>query len=114
MTSSSGLLVGDIVLIPFPYTDLSANKRRPALLVTQPDRDGDFIAAAVTSRAGHDASLPLDSQHLVKGKMAVPSWIRADKLFTFHTRVVVKSIGRAHPQVVVDTLKVLCPVLGCR
>lgn len=40
---------GDLVLIPFPYSDLNAAKKRPVLVLTAPDRHGDFIALAVTS-----------------------------------------------------------------
>ena len=40
---------GDLVVIPYPYSDLSASKKRPVLVVTAPDRHGDFIALAVTS-----------------------------------------------------------------
>jgi mRNA interferase MazF len=40
---------GDIVLIPFPYSDLSSTKKRPVVVITAPDRFGDFIAAGVTS-----------------------------------------------------------------
>ncbi len=41
---------GDLVLIPFPFSDLSASKKRPVLLVSRPDGYGDFVALAVTSR----------------------------------------------------------------
>ncbi len=42
---------GDIVLIPFPFSDLSTSKRRPVLALTSPDRHGDFIAVGITSVA---------------------------------------------------------------
>jgi hypothetical protein len=35
---------GDLLLVPFPFSDLSANKRRPVLVLTDADRYGDFIA----------------------------------------------------------------------
>ncbi len=38
----------DLVLIPFPYADLGSSKKRPVLVLTNPDRHGDFIALAVT------------------------------------------------------------------
>jgi hypothetical protein len=41
---------GDLLLVPFPFTDLSAAKRRPVLALTGPDGYGDFIALPVTSR----------------------------------------------------------------
>jgi mRNA interferase MazF len=43
---------GDLVLLPFPFSDLTSMKRRPVLLLTAPDAHGDFVACPVTSRAG--------------------------------------------------------------
>jgi len=40
----------DLLLIPFPFTDLSVAKRRPVLVLTGADAYGDFIALLVTSR----------------------------------------------------------------
>lgn len=114
MTFKSRHNVGDLVLISFPFTDLTASKVRPALLVTNPDRDGDFIAAAVTSKRGHEASLPLTDADLASGRLAAASHIRADKLFTFSVDIVRKHIGSVKPSVVHSTLAVLCPVLGCK
>jgi mRNA interferase MazF len=41
---------GDLLLVPFPFTDLSAAKRRPVLALTAADGYGDFIALPVTRR----------------------------------------------------------------
>lgn len=38
---------GALVLLPFPYSDVSASKRRPVLALTRPDEYGDFIGMAV-------------------------------------------------------------------
>ena len=105
---------GDIVLIPFPFTDLSSAKRRPALALTNPHTDGDFIAAAVTSQGGHEASVELGAGQMASGSLPKASWVRADKLFTFQRSIVQKHIGSVQPQVMRDTLAVLCPALGCR
>lgn len=47
----------DIVQIPFSFSDLTHLKRRPVLLLTEPDAFGDFLAVAVTSQAGHDDAM---------------------------------------------------------
>lgn len=44
---------GNIVLIQFPFSDLKTGKRRPVLMLTNPDNNGDFIALAVTSKSYH-------------------------------------------------------------
>ena len=113
MTSKPPFRVGDVVMIVFPYTDLSSSKLRPAVLMTHPDRDGDFIAAAVTSQAGHDGSLPISNADMAIGSLKKDSYIRADKLFTFHTSIVRRNIGQVKPDIVRNTLGVLCPVLNC-
>jgi hypothetical protein len=52
---------GDLLLIPFPFTDLSAAKRRPVLALTTADSYGDFIALPVTSRPQTEHGLPISS-----------------------------------------------------
>ena len=45
------LVVGDVVVVPFPFTDLEHPKRRPALVLG----DGDYIFCQITSRAWPDS-----------------------------------------------------------
>lgn len=49
----------DIAQIPFPFSDLVHKKLRPVLLLTDPDTFGDFLAAAITSQAGHADAISL-------------------------------------------------------
>ena len=45
--------IGDVVLIPFPYSDLSQAKRRPALVIADVGM-GDFVLCQITSRSYAD------------------------------------------------------------
>jgi len=39
----------DVVLLPFPFSDLSANKKRPVLILKAANLQGDFLAVQITS-----------------------------------------------------------------
>ncbi len=61
------LLPGEVVLIPFPFSDLQAVQRRPVLVLRSCDRFGDFLAAAITSQAGHEDGFSFHEMTWLKG-----------------------------------------------
>ena len=47
---------GDIVLMPFPFTDFSQTKNRPAIIVgNHPTRNNDYVVAKITSNLHYDS-----------------------------------------------------------
>ena len=75
-------LVGDVVIIPFPYSDLSQSKRRPALVLADVGR-GDFLLCQITSKQYGDLhALSLNESDFVSGGINRDSFIRSAKLFT--------------------------------
>jgi mRNA interferase MazF len=103
---------GDLVLIPFPYADLSSTKKRPVLALTAPDRHGDFIGLAVTSVEQLANALRLESDHLLDGALPKASWVRLDKVFTLSGSNIAKTIGRVQPALIRDALAGLCASVG--
>ena len=103
---------GDLVLIPFPFSDLSASKKRPVLLVTRPDEYGDFVALAVTSRPQGARGLAPDPSDLIDGRLPLPSWIRTDRIVTLNAALAVKTFGRVAEAVLSAALDRLCGALG--
>jgi hypothetical protein len=69
---------GDLALVPFPFTDLSSAKRRPVLLLADPDGYGDFLAVAVTSRPHHSNAIAIGNQDISSGALPASSWVRTD------------------------------------
>jgi hypothetical protein len=59
---------GDLVLIPFPFSDLGTTKRRPVLALTSPDRHCDVIGLALTSVPQPRPHIQIDTAHFSKGK----------------------------------------------
>ena len=85
---------GDLVLIPFPFSDLSATKKRPVLLPTCPGAYGDFIGLPVTSRPQTDRGIALDPTDLMQGGLLLASWICVDRVVTLNASLIVKAFGR--------------------
>jgi mRNA interferase MazF len=86
---------GDVVLIPFPFTELSAKRVRPAIVVSVPEYEqntGDIIVAQVTSR---QHSLPTDYalQDWQFAGLLRPSVVRV-KLATINAALVQFRTGR--------------------
>jgi mRNA interferase MazF len=85
---------GDIVLIPFPFSDLSGQKVRPALvLVVQPkgeDCTVCFISSVLKNKDSFDIHIKPSSQNGLK----VSSAIRIAKLATLEKKISVGSIGK--------------------
>ena len=102
----------DLVLIPFPYADLSSSKKRPVLVLTAPDRHGDFIALAVTTVPQLEPAIPLTSVDIVVGTLPKLSWVRVDKVFTLSDQNIVKHIGKIKPECMGKVLKSLCSIVG--
>jgi mRNA interferase MazF len=103
---------GDLLLIPFPFTDLSATKRRPVLALTDPDRYGDFIALPITSRPQAEDGLPITNANLVRGSLPAPSWIRTNRVVTLNVSLVVKTVGRVSEQTIAAAMEQLCAYVG--
>jgi mRNA interferase MazF len=81
-------VAGDIVVLPFPQTNLQAGKRRPALVVASLAGD-DLILCQITSQPRPDGhSVPLTGTDFAKGKLTVTSFARANRLFTVEQSVI--------------------------
>ncbi len=87
---------GSIVLVPFPFTDLTASKVRPALVISRTDRTArDVILCFITSRpvnADESGTLPLTPTKA--SGLKVPSVVRFDKIATLERRLVLGELGR--------------------
>lgn len=96
------LVKGDVVIIPFPFSDLSSAKRRPALVVAGLKGD-DIILCQITSEARADEySILLDDKDFLNGGLDKISMIRPNRLFTADASIVVYSIGRLKKTKIVE------------
>jgi len=97
---------GDIVLIPVPFSDLSAKKKRPVLIISNDKHNNisqDMIVVAITSNLVQPG-IPLSNSDMINGQLPKPSVIRCDKIYSLDKFIVVKRIGHVS-SVIVDKVK---------
>jgi len=91
---------GEILLIPIPFTDLSSQKRRPVIVVSNNaynQKTADIVVVAMTSNpAPADYSFPITSSDLDKGALNRPGKVRVDKIYTLSQSIVVRTFGRVN------------------
>lgn len=85
---------GDVVVILFPFSDLSGSKRRPALIVA--DWGGsDVMLCQITSQAKRDGlEVTLHADDFMSGKLPVSSHIRPNKIFTAERSLILYVAGK--------------------
>jgi mRNA interferase MazF len=90
---------GDVVLVPFPFTDLSSVKQRPALVVSADAFNmvrNDVLVVAITSQipTSMDADeFLIPPADLVTCGLPKPSILKLTKLVALHQQLIVKRIG---------------------
>ncbi len=84
---------GQVVLTPFPFSDLSDSKLRPALVVANLIGP-DVILCMITSQPHTDGySIPLTSNNFTSGSLQRDSYIRPNRLFTADSELIERSVG---------------------
>lgn len=90
--------VGTVVLVRFPFSDLSNAKLRPTVVLADVGR-GDFILSQITSRNyGDSDALELRDGHFDNGGLRRTSYVRPGKLFTANSALIVREIGNLKPE----------------
>ncbi len=84
---------GDIVVIPFPFSDLSQVKKRPAFVVKNLAGD-DVILCQITSQTIKDKySISLRKMDFALGNLSVNSNIRPNRIFTADKSIILYKVG---------------------
>jgi mRNA interferase MazF len=83
----------DIVLVRYPFSDLSSSKVRPAVVVSSPHASQDILITPLTSK----------TESLLEGEFVISEWLAAGLnvptavkrgIYTVHERLVIKVIGK--------------------
>ena len=96
---------GDIVVVPFPFSDLTLAKRRPALVIVSLSGD-DMILCQITSKEIKDNyAIKLKENDFGKGSLHLESNIRPNKLFTMDRRIILYRAGHLKEEKIEEVIE---------
>jgi mRNA interferase MazF len=88
---------GQVVFLPFPYSDLSDSKLRPAILLASVDR-GDWIACQITSNPYSDGrAVELTPTVFSSGGLKRVSYAKPGRLFSANESLITSTVGTLTP-----------------
>ncbi|MBU0756919.1 MAG: type II toxin-antitoxin system PemK/MazF family toxin [Nanoarchaeota archaeon] len=95
MKSGTNINQRDIILVPFPFSDLSNYKKRPVLIMSKDSEDfDDIIVCQITSKLNESRySIYFDNKDMDQGEILSASLIKSNRLFTLDKKLVKKKIG---------------------
>ena len=107
---------GDIILVPFPFTDLSVSKVRPAIIVSADPQQQDlviaFISSVVDTTGNSDVVLKDTSPDFLKTGLKKTSVFKMGKLLTVDNILAIRRLGHAPSSLLLVLEKALRSALG--
>ncbi len=103
---------GDIVVVPFPFSDLSSIKRRPAYVLAQLSGP-DVILCQITSKQKDDpTAIELKIADYNSGALGLVSFIRPSRIFTAEKSIIQYKVGSVHKLKIDEIQAVLKSLFG--
>jgi mRNA interferase MazF len=97
--------------MPFPFTDLSGSKRRPALVLSDL-RGDDMLLCQITSKPTDDLfALLIKPENFVSGSLPKGSFIRPSRIFTADKHIVFRKIGQITPELMNKVIDAIIYIL---
>jgi len=86
---------GEVIVTPFPFSDLKSSVKRPALILASLKGD-DVILCQITSKEHLEDpyQIPLGKKDFSKGGLKINSFIKPSILFTIRNSIILYSLGR--------------------
>ena len=102
---------GDIVVVPFPFSDLTNSKRRPALVITELTGD-DVILCQITSKNINDKySIELNNNDFETGNLNQESNIRPNRIFTADSHIILYKVGSLKTNKTMDVINKIIEII---
>ena len=106
-----GFVKGDIVVLPFPFSDLSVSKRRPALVVAKGEY-GDIVLCQITSKPKKISdAVELKDKDFLEGKLKITSYARARKIFTADAGLILYRACKIKKEKMTEVENIICRIM---
>ena len=103
---------GDVVVVPFPFSNLSTSKKRPALVVASLVGD-DVILCQVTSKTVADTyAIPISDSDFTTGNLRQDSNVRPNRLFTADSNIILYRAGVLAPGKVQEVVAKIVQIIS--
>lgn len=79
---------GDVVVVPFPFSDLTEAKRRPALVLAELDGEDRILCQITSQQFGDRYAVPINESDFDEGSLQKISNIRSNRLFTADCKII--------------------------
>lgn len=105
---------GDVVVLPFPFSDLTGNKKRPALVVADLTGD-DIIVCLITSQNAKDSyAISLTNADFASGGLKQHSNIRPNRIFTADSKIILYRAGTLKKEKAEETIRKILAIFSNR
>lgn len=102
---------GDVVIVPFPFSDLSQYKKRPALVITSL-RGDDVILCQITSQALSDEySVVIKNSDFETGSLQQISNTRPNRIFTADSNIILYKAGTLKQSKTIEIIDKLVEII---
>lgn len=102
---------GDVVVVPFPFSDLTRAKRRPALVIAELEGD-DLILCQITSHRIRDRyAVSIEENDFETGTLMQKSNVRPNRIFTADRHIVLYRIGHLRPDKISEVIERIVDIL---
>ena len=106
---------GDLLLIPFPFSDQLGRKVRPVIVISNNafnEHSEDLIVVGVTSNLSKDRyALKLNNKDLEEGKLISECSIKVENILRLDKSLIIKKIGRVKKEKIYQITKILDSII---
>ena len=102
---------GEIVVTPFPFSDLTSSIKRPALVVATL-KGNDLILCQITSKSREDPyQISLNKKDFSRGKLNIDCFIKPSILFTLRDSIILYKVGKINLKKIREVENKICDVI---